>query len=98
MFIQLAGVRSCHPDFAPPRTRNGEAMELFSVEALGQYVVVRYFCTETVEGPIVERFFTDLYCNDEGREIFRVTAKIVEPPPAPPTFLARLQKALAAFT
>jgi|HubBroStandDraft_1064217.scaffolds.fasta_scaffold42569_4 hypothetical protein len=94
MFIQLVGIKSISQDFQPPSTANGEPMELYSVEASGQYVVVRYFSTEPVSGPAVERFLTDVYCNDEGREIYRVTAKIIEPPPPKPKFLARLRAAL----
>jgi hypothetical protein len=94
MLIQLVGIKSTNPDFAAPKARNGEDMELFSVEATGQYMVARYFSTETVAGPAVERYFTDLYCNGEGREVYRVTAKIVEPPPPPPTFRAKLRAAL----
>lgn len=94
MFIQLVDIKSSHPDFAIPKQNNGEAMELFSVEAAGQYVVVRYFGTEPVEGPGVERFFADLYYNQEGREIFRVKAKILNPPVPPPGFGARLKSAI----
>lgn len=97
MLIQLVDVRSTNPEFKAPTRTNGEAMDLFSVEALGQYVVVRYFSTETIEGPLTERYFTDLYCNDQGREVFRVTAKIVDPPPPPPAFGAKLRFAFHAL-
>lgn len=97
MFIQLVDIRSTNPEFKPPTRANGEAMELFSVEAAGHYMVARYFSTEPVEGPKMERFFTDLYCNDQGREVFRVTTKIVEPPAPRPTFGARLRFALSAL-
>lgn len=94
MFLQLVDIKSTNPEFKAPARRNGEEMDLLSVESSGQYVVIRYICAEPVEGPALEQYLVDIYCNDQGAEVFRVTAKIVHPPPPPPTFKAKLRSAL----
>ncbi len=94
MFLQLLGVKSVNPDLTVPTKRNGEEMDLMSVEPSGQFLVLRYVCAEPVEGPSTEHHLVDVYCNDHGAEVFRVSAKIVQSPPPPPPFLTRLRNAL----
>jgi hypothetical protein len=95
MFFQLSDAKSSNPDFKPPTRRNGEALTLFSVATSGSFIISRYFGEEAIAGPAVERFFVDVYPNHYGREAFRVTAKILEPPPRPPNLWQRIGRALA---
>lgn len=88
--LLLEKFESKHPDFAAPLTHNGEPMELVSVEMNGSYLVVRYFNEVPVAGPKMERYLVDLYCNSDGREAYRLTAKLTEPPPPSPAFRERL--------
>jgi hypothetical protein len=97
MLIQLIDIKSRHPSFEAPTTKNGEPMELHSVEASGQYVVARYFYSEPQPGPSVDYFFCDLFCNSEGCEVYRVTAKIIPPPAPRPTFGVRFAGAVHAL-
>ncbi len=94
MNLEVTGVQSIHPDFKLPTRRNGEALEPISVSLQGEYVVVRYVGWEPISGPAVDDFFLDVFYNAEGREVFRVTGRILEPAPKPPTFLQRLRYAL----
>jgi hypothetical protein len=94
MMLELTDIRSTNADFKPPTRRNGEELRLHSVGAQGEYFVVRYFGWEPVEGPAIDRFMIDVYYNHLGSEAFRVTARLIEPPPATPTLLERLLAAL----
>lgn len=93
MMIQLDKFESVDPNFAPPVGHNGEPLELFAIERSGPYLVARYYSTTPVEGPKTERGLVDLYLNPEGREVFRITSKLVEPPPPSPTFWQRVSTA-----
>jgi hypothetical protein len=97
MLLELTDATSTNPDFAAPKRRNGEELTLFSVAVQGQFMVLRYLGWEPVEGPAVDRFFLDLYYNQYGREVFRVTVKVVEPPPPPLTFGNKLRRAFRSI-
>jgi hypothetical protein len=92
-YIVLSKVRSMLPDFKIPTRRNGEELLPSSVTVRGQFIMVRYFGWEPVEGPRADNFFLDVFYNSDGSEIFRVQSKIVEAPPDPPTFVERLRYA-----
>jgi hypothetical protein len=94
MLLQLEEFKSTHPDYKAPQRHNGEPMDLFSVDSSGPFMVARYFNIVPLEGPKFERYFVDIYYNGEGKETFRVLAKIVDTPPPPPTFRQRLSSAL----
>lgn len=66
----------------------------FSVTVQGQYVVVRFFGWEPLEGPAVDHFFLDIFYGPDGHEVFRASGKMLEPPPEPPTFFERLSDAV----
>lgn len=92
MIVQLDKFQSVDPNFAPPLAHNGEPLELLSIEMSGVYLVARYFQMTPVEGPKHERSLIDVYLNNEGRETFRITSKLVEAPPPPLTFWQRVAR------
>jgi hypothetical protein len=94
MLLQLVDIKSANPEYKTPTKHNGEDMDILSVEASGQYVVIRYVCAEPIAGPTMEHRLVDVYCNDHGAEVFRVTAKFIPTPPPPPKFGAKLRAAL----
>jgi hypothetical protein len=90
VYLELTNVRSIDPDFKPPTRRNGEELMPSSVTVQGQYLVVRFFGWEPVEGPAVDQFFLEIFYGPDGREVFRASGKIFPPPPPPPTLFQRL--------
>lgn len=72
-----------------------------AVEASGSYMMLRYVGDNPVAapgGPVMEHILTDVYCNDQGAEAFRVNAKFYPAPPPPLTFGGKLKGALRTLT
>ena len=94
MNLEVTSIQSIHPDFKLPTRSNGDPLEPVGMSVQGDYLAVRYLGWEPVSGPAVDEFFLDVFYNSEGREVFRVVSRIVEPPPEPPTLLQRVRYAL----
>jgi hypothetical protein len=94
MLLELSEVKPS-AQFSPPTQHNGEALTLSSAATSGSFIIVRYYGEETIAGPAVERFFVDVYFNQQGAEAFRVKVKIIQPPPPPPNLWQRISSSLS---